>query len=197
MQNMQWKGVVGTIGLHLLAAGVVWLNIFRAPFPVTQTGTIEVQIHSPAPAKKIKDEALVESTFALSPDRPEVKKNEFPAKEKLVPLSSSLESPLVLPPKEEAYLPSSEADIRPQPELPIIVPYPDYASGKPKGTVILVLYIDEMGVIQHVEVDRSDLPRIFEQTALEAFMSARMQPAIKNGKAIRARMKVMVEFEIK
>ena len=49
--------------------------------------------------------------------------------------------------------------------------------------------------IDRIEVDKSDLPPLFEKTAIETFMQARMYPGLKNGKASRAQMKILVEFE--
>ena len=103
----------------------------------------------------------------------------------------------LLPPKELPYLPASQVDIRPQPEHPVVIPFPEASLGKPKGEAVLVLYINTFGEIEKVEIDKSDLPDLFEKTAIDAFMKARMRPAIKDGKLINSKVKVVVEFEDK
>lgn len=100
-----------------------------------------------------------------------------------------------LPPQEMPYIAAAELESRPQPESPVIVPFPDALLGKPKASGVLVLYIGADGKIDRIEVERSDLPPAFEKAAVDTFMAARMQPGVKDGKASRARMKVLVEFE--
>lgn len=58
-----------------------------------------------------------------------------------------------------------------------------------------MLYVGATGQVEHVEVDESDLPPFLEKAAVETFLQARMHPGIKDGKATRARMKILVEFE--
>lgn len=96
-----------------------------------------------------------------------------------------------------AYLPSSELQLRPSPETPVIIPFPDAQLGKQKATAILLLYISSEGVVDRVEIDESELPSEFEQAAIATFLQAKMRPGIKDGKAVPARMKIEVEFEAK
>lgn len=100
-------------------------------------------------------------------------------------------------PTEETYLPASQLDSRPSPENPVVIPFPDVPVAKGKVSAILVLFINSDGQVDHIEVDKSDMPPLFEKTAMDAFMQAHMHPGMKNGKAARAKMKVEVEFEAK
>lgn len=100
-----------------------------------------------------------------------------------------------LPPAEAPYLPAGELDARPYPEAPVVIPYPDAQLNQSKATGVLVLYIDADGHVERIEIDKSELPPEFEKAAVDTFMKARMQPGMKGGKPIRARMKILVEFE--
>jgi outer membrane biosynthesis protein TonB len=104
---------------------------------------------------------------------------------------------IVLPPQEPPYIPVGEVDTRPNLVAPVVIPFPDAPLPKQRITAILSLFISEAGAVDRIEVSESDLPSVFEIAATQAFMNARMQPAIKDGKATRVRMKVLVEFEIR
>lgn len=101
----------------------------------------------------------------------------------------------IFPPKEPPYIPAGELDIRPVPELPVVIPFPDVPLDIPKATGVLVLYIGADGRVDRVEVDESALPPEFEKMAIETFLQARMRPGILEGQATRVRMKILVEFE--
>lgn len=93
------------------------------------------------------------------------------------------------------YFPASKLDIRPYPEAAVVIPFPDVALEKNKVEGVLVLYIDIEGKVDRIEVRESTLPPALEQTATASFMQAKMRPGMRNGKAVRSQMKVLVEFE--
>lgn len=95
------------------------------------------------------------------------------------------------------YFPASELQLRPSPEAPVILPFPDAPLGKQKATAILLLYISAEGTVDRVEIDESELPAEFEKVAIDTFLQAKMRPGIKDGSAVPARMKIEVEFEAK
>ncbi|HEY8607814.1 MAG TPA: energy transducer TonB [Noviherbaspirillum sp.] len=97
--------------------------------------------------------------------------------------------------QELPYLPSKELDVPPQPASPVVVPFPDAVLDKARVTGVLVLFVGESGRIDRIELGESDLPPAFEKAAIETFMQSRMHPGIKDGRASRARMKILVEFE--
>lgn len=101
----------------------------------------------------------------------------------------------VFPLLEAPYIPAGDLDVRPSPETPVIVPFPEAVLLTNKVSGVLVLYISADGKVDRVEVDDSDLPPAFEKAAISTFLQARMWPGIMNGQATRARMKVLVEFE--
>ena len=93
------------------------------------------------------------------------------------------------------YFPASELDVRPYPEAPVVIPFPDVALEEERVEGVLVLYIDIEGKVDRVEIQESTLPSLLERTAMSTFMQAKMQPGMKEGKAVRSQMKVLVEFE--
>jgi TonB family protein len=197
MKNLRWQGILGTLGFHGLVLCLIWGMISRAPFPIQEKGLIEIQIYSQSKASKPQQEEASSEEFL--PPAPSLSgSNDNQVSDNIQSsMDTILDDRLLLPPKEAPYLPAAEADVRPQPESAIVVPYPDQALGRQKGAVILVLYINEAGGVDHIEIDKSDLPTVFEEAATKAFAKARMQPAIKEGKKIRSRMKILVEFETK
>jgi TonB family protein len=187
MKNRHWYGVVGTLALHTVVVGMIWVNTVRLPLPSISNSAIEVRLHS---------EQNGESTSSSTPANEVLLIPESSANEQIVssPVDETETVPLsrdefLLPPKEFPYLPAGEADIRPHPVTPVIIPFPDAALGREKGIAVLVLYINANGEVERVEIDKSEIPPLFEKAAIEAFMQARMQPATKDGKKIRAKMK--------
>lgn len=95
------------------------------------------------------------------------------------------------------YFSSSELQIRPSPEEPVIVPFPEAALSMQRGTVTLLVYVSAEGNVVKVEIDKSELPAEFEQAAVNTFMHVKMRPGIKDGNPVPARMKIEVQFEAK
>jgi outer membrane biosynthesis protein TonB len=195
MEKQVRFGLLATLALHILPAGIWWwgsMQLQTEPSALPREQAIEVQLRSEEAAAKTDNPETV-------PEAPAA-----PAGTKTVdtggPIAESAESnaaagaaPL-LPAEDAPYVPAGELDTPPRPQSPIIVPFPDAPLDKPKVSGVLVLYIGTDGTVERIEVDRSDLPLAFERVAIETFMAARMQPGIKAGKASRARMKVVVEF---
>ena len=81
--------------------------------------------------------------------------------------------------------------------VPIVIGEPSSTSqatplGLRKG--ILAIYIDGDGRVQAVVGEDPVLPDEYERAAREAFLSARYTPGRINGKAVRSRVRVEVQF---
>lgn len=63
------------------------------------------------------------------------------------------------------------------------------------GKVRLLLKIEADGRVSDIEVVSADPPGMFEVEAVEAFRTARFAPAEKNGRPVRARTLIQVEFD--
>ncbi len=89
-----------------------------------------------------------------------------------------------------------QLDVQPKASVPIVPNYPAEAilANQP-GSVKLMLKIDEFGVVQEVEVEESEPPDIFDESALLAFKQGRFEPARKDGRAVRSQIYVRVTYE--
>ena len=89
-----------------------------------------------------------------------------------------------------------DLDVYPQPLNRIEPVYPQTAlAGEIGGSVTLLLLIDESGRVTDVSVvDASPLDE-FDKSALRALAAAAYTPAQKNGRAVRSRILVKVDFD--
>ena len=112
-------------------------------------------------------------------------------------------TPIELPPVEMPLLadltwyPARQLDI--YPKLVSLVPprYPARADAEGvKGSVTLLIHIDENGLARELSVVEADPAGYeFEQAAMEAYGAARWVPAVKDARHVRSRVLVRVTFE--
>lgn len=62
------------------------------------------------------------------------------------------------------------------------------------GKVILRLWIDETGHIVRVEPLSSEMPPVYAETAVRAFMRAEFHPGIKNGNFVKSRINIVLFY---
>lgn len=62
------------------------------------------------------------------------------------------------------------------------------------GKVILRLWIDETGHVVRAEPLSTEMPAIYAETAARAFMEAKFSPGIKNGKAVKSKINVVLVY---
>ena len=62
------------------------------------------------------------------------------------------------------------------------------------GSALLLVLIDATGAVHDVSVVEAELPRHFEAEAKRAFLAARFTPAYRNGRAVRSRLLVQVNY---
>lgn len=188
--------LLGTLALHAVI-GILWAQSIYVPvLPISLQKDTEIvvqlnseQNRSPAnPQPAISEQVLLSDPLVVDGSQD----GKAAGLEHSLPLPNDV---FVLPPQELPYLPAVELDARPFPEAPVTIPFPEGTLNKNKSSAVLILFIGADGKIDRIEVDKSDLPPLFEKTAIETFMQARMYPGLKNGKASRAQMKILVEFE--
>ncbi|RZS58700.1 energy transducer TonB [Sphaerotilus mobilis] len=95
---------------------------------------------------------------------------------------------------EALFLVRSQLDRPPNATGAIDLPYPESA---PLGhyRAVMTLFIDEAGQVRRVRLDAGQiLPPLLEDAARQAFLQARFEPGLKNGAAVRSRMRVAVEY---
>lgn len=88
----------------------------------------------------------------------------------------------------------SQLDKPPTPTMQIPPSYPsEMQRNGIEGTVILVLVLDERGKVREAKVERSTHPA-FERPALDAARQWMFEPAVKDGKPVRARTRQPLRF---
>lgn len=121
------------------------------------------------------------------------------------PKSVATEVPLPILPEmlprgfdRAAYLSADELDVRPAPLQPVVIAFDD-ASGidRERGRIVLVLFVGADGKVDLVDVDHSDVPPAVSAIVADTFRAARMRPGMKSERPVPARMKVLVEFEVR
>lgn len=200
---MLWKmekhvrfGLLATSVLHMLFAGIWWVSSAHfqpLPSALPEEHVMKVQLQTNQEDTRTDSKEITSEVALADASSPADTSNEHAVE--LSDAAVSPTSPLILPPQDTPYVPAGELDVRPRPEAPVIVPFPDGTLQKNKVTGVLVLYVGATGQVDRVEVDESDLPPFLEKAAVETFLQARMHPGVKDGKATRARMKILVEFE--
>ena len=97
-------------------------------------------------------------------------------------------------PAAPVYLTPGELGRRPIPLHPVAPNYPEGIDNV-AGKVEIVLFINEAGTMDSVRVQSSNLPAVFEDEAMRAFLGARYSPGLVAGKPVRTRLVVEVLFE--
>lgn len=96
----------------------------------------------------------------------------------------------------EGYIPGYRVEELPVPLSPISPKYPEEARRTGiEGRVILLLYIDESGIVKKVEVQKSP-SEILSKSAVEAVSSARFKPARIAGSPRAVRMLLTLKFHL-
>ncbi len=99
------------------------------------------------------------------------------------------------PDEEEKYFSEKELETRPKLQSEFILEFPDAPLGKKKASAIFVLFIEKTGTVSKVEVVRSELPKVFEASAINTFRNVLFSPAMKDGHPVRSTKKIQVEYE--
>jgi len=98
---------------------------------------------------------------------------------------------------DSRHYPANELDVRPGIKVQVNPAYPARAARENvSGKAIVRLYIDVNGAVERVEVERADPAGYgFDDSAAQAFSAARFSPAMKDGKRVRALMRVEISFD--
>jgi protein TonB len=92
--------------------------------------------------------------------------------------------------------PANELDIYPQALTRIAPDYPEAArDAHVAGSVTLLVLIDEAGKVVDTSVSDAVPDGVFEETAQAALANASFYPAQKDGRAVRSRILIKVEFD--
>jgi len=93
------------------------------------------------------------------------------------------------------YFPVRDLDRKPEVIGEVPLAYPVELPVVTRSRVVLNLLIDEQGKVDKVMVENTETPGEFEQLASRAFASARFRPGMREGEAVKSRLRIEVTFE--
>ncbi len=97
---------------------------------------------------------------------------------------------------DPVHYPAKDLDVYPQASKRITPVYPEMArDSKVVGSVTLLVLIDEAGRVVDTSVMDATPDGVFEQAAQQALANAAFYPAQKDGRMVRSRVLVKVEFD--
>jgi protein TonB len=103
--------------------------------------------------------------------------------------SAAIEAP------DSTYYAAKQLDVYPALARPLDLRYGGKAAADGvTGRALLLVMIDESGTVRDVSVVEAEPADYFEDDAKRAFMSARFSPAYRNGRAVRSRVLVQVNY---
>lgn len=191
--------LAASLALHL---AVVFGIQVKAIQPVERArAAIEVRVEG-APQPIIKPLPRIEAmadTAEKNPGEPKPSEGNF-----VLPLPAPVEpAPTILPTLEiplledPTWYPARQVDVHPAALDPVEPEYPAEGVARGvEGNVVLLLLIDEAGVVKEATVAEANPEGIFEESALAAFREVRFAPAQKNGRAVKSRVLIRVSYEL-
>ncbi len=100
------------------------------------------------------------------------------------------------PSADPTYYPARELDVYPASRTPLRFEYPERAvRERTGGKVLVALRLDETGAVDDVSIVRGEPPGYFEDAARAVLAAAQFSPARKDGRAVKSRVLINVEFE--
>jgi protein TonB len=94
-----------------------------------------------------------------------------------------------------SYYAARELDVYPALLTALDLHYRDSAwAADVKGRVLLLVRIDANGIVEDVSVVEAEPAGYFEEQARRALASARFRPALKDGRAVKSRVEVEVNY---
>jgi protein TonB len=193
---------LASAALHLLF--LLWMPVNPAGgVPGSGPSMIYARL-APAPAEKTEDRATVAIADADGSAQPgQVTETPAPkpmAEPQVEPASlqtraspsAGIELPLI---RDPTYYPAKQLDAYPEPLMQIRLQYPESAiADQVNGRLLLLLLIDESGVVSEVSAVEADPPGYFEEAARSAFSAMRFKPGMRQGRAVKCRVLVQVRY---
>jgi protein TonB len=100
------------------------------------------------------------------------------------------------PVADDTYYSVRELDVYPAPLAALAFGYPErMRHERVRGRVTLMLLIDATGTVNEATVLSADPPGYFEDAARAALAATRFAPARRNGRAVRSRVTIDVEYD--
>lgn len=100
------------------------------------------------------------------------------------------------PQSGDIYYTVQDLDVYPTLRGPLKLEYPHAAArAQVSGRVLVVLALNETGILDEVSIVRSEPEGYFEDAARAALAGVRFFPAQKDGRAVKSRIPIRLEFE--
>ncbi|MEO7727840.1 MAG: TonB family protein [Burkholderiales bacterium] len=195
------KACIASFLLHLVLLVGMPVNPTGGLPQVVTTITARLEPAAPESAPAAESVALVAepapaplADHPLKPAEPKTETKPEPprAKEPAASPSIGIEVPFI---RDPTYYPAKQLDVYPQPLGQIKLAYPESAaSAKIDGHLVVLLLIDEFGVVNDVSVVSAEPEGYFEDAALAEFRAARFSPAQKQGRAVKSRVMLRANY---
>ena len=96
---------------------------------------------------------------------------------------------------DPTYYAARQLDVYPAPESALDLRYPpEAAASSAGGRVVLLVLIASDGVVDEASVVEAEPPGVFDGDAVRALRTARFRPAIRNGRAVKSRLLVELNY---
>ena len=156
--------------------------------PPPDATLIPVDTATPPPAKAVEPRPPpVEAET-----KPEPKLEPKPVTPPPYSPSAGIELPLI---RDPTYYPAKQLDVYPHPLTAIKLDYPDSAAAERiDGRVLMLLLIDEFGVVNEASVVEAHPGGYFEDYTLSVFRATRFSPAQKQGHPVKSRVLLHVRY---
>lgn len=123
-----------------------------------------------------------------SPAEPRAKEEPRPPLERAVGIG-------LLPIPAPTYYSTDQLTKRPQPMSAAELDTPEIRPILASGTIILKLWINELGDVIAADVEKTDLPEIFSAAAVAAFKRLRFIPGEINGRRVGTVMRIEITYD--
>lgn len=128
--------------------------------------------------------------------QPEATAPPIPTPTGSLPASSSAPAVAITSSVDLTYYGARDVDVLPRTLREVQPDYPAEADRqRMSGKVRLQVKIEADGRVSDIEVVNADPPGVFDEAAVKAFRAARFVPAEKNGRPVRVRVLIPVEFD--
>jgi TonB family protein len=117
------------------------------------------------------------------------------ADEETRPAQDRTEGIGLLPIPAPTYYTTDQLTKRPRPTAEAELDTPEIGPIIASGTIILKLWISELGSVVSVDVEKTNLPEIFSSTAVAAFRNLRFVPGEINGQRVGTVMRIEVTYD--
>ena len=97
--------------------------------------------------------------------------------------------------RDPTYYPARQLDVYPRLLAPLNLDYPERAAAQRlDGNLLLLLLIDEFGIVNEASVVEAQPDGYFEAAALAVFRATRFSPAQKQGRPVKSRVLLQVSY---